>query len=395
MYESYFKLTKKPFDLVPNPEFLFLSRSHRRALIHFDYGIHERAGFILLTGEVGSGKTTLIRDLINKRPAGVVLSKVFNTCVDFEQFLVMVNEDFGLSVGDKDRSILLRDLNDFLIEQYSQGNKPTLIIDEAQNLSTGLLEDIRMLSNLEADDYKLLQIIMVGQPELRNTLSLPGLRQLRQRISINCHLAPLNRQEVEEYILHRLEVAGNREAVMFFPDSIDIISRFSRGIPRLINIICDFLMLSAFAEETQQIDGEMVRSIISDLDFESHYWGESVASNSDDVNFCSSGEVRFSDKGTQKSEIECLLMEVINRLDTLEKKAIISSGEYIEELGKRLDQTEQSFCEYMKTTTQEISGLSQALQITKDNDSLAAPLHKTGEDTSRKKGFLGKLFRAV
>lgn len=272
MYEAFFNLKKKPFDLVPNPDFLFQSRSHRRAIIHLDYGIHERVGFILLTGEVGSGKTTIIRDLIKKQQDRVILSKIFNTCVTFEQFLTMVNDDFGLPVREKDRTSLLRDLNDFLIEQYSLGNKPTLIIDEAQNLTIELLEDIRMLSNLEADDAKLLQIIMVGQPELRKTLASPALLQLRQRISINCHLFPLSCVEVEEYILHRLEVAGNRHAVTFSPESVEIIHRYSRGIPRLVNIICDFLMLSAFAEEATKIDEDMVRDVIGDLDFENQFW---------------------------------------------------------------------------------------------------------------------------
>jgi putative secretion ATPase (PEP-CTERM system associated) len=277
MYESFFNLTTKPFDLVPNPDFLFLSKAHKRALVYLDYGINERAGFILLTGEIGSGKTTLIRDLIKHTRPGVVLSKIFNTNVNFDQLLAMINDDFNLPVQGKDRIALMRDLNDFLIEQYSLGNRPTLIIDEAQNLTPELLEDIRMLSNLETDDTKLLQIIMVGQPELRRTLSLPGLLQLRQRISINCHINPLTRTEVEEYILHRLEVAGNRRAVTFSAEAMDIICGYSRGIPRLINIICDFLMLAAFAEERTHLDAEMAEDLVGDLDFENRYW-EGVAS---------------------------------------------------------------------------------------------------------------------
>ncbi len=316
MYEAFFNLKKKPFDLVPNPDFLFQSRSHRRAIVHLDYGIHERVGFILLTGEVGSGKTTIIRDLIKKQPEGVLLSKVFNTCVTFEQFLTMVNDDFGLPVRDKDRTSLLRDLNDFLIEQYSLGNKPTLIIDEAQNLTVELLEDIRMLSNLEADDSKLLQIIMVGQPELRKTLASPALLQLRQRISINCHLAPLNSTEVEEYILHRLEVAGNRQAVTFSPDSIEIIYRYSRGIPRLINIICDFLMLSAFAEETTKIDEEMVRDVIGDLDFENQFWESGLPTQE--------SPPEKSNTLTQHADVLILemLQGIAERLNMLEKDSL-------------------------------------------------------------------------
>jgi len=352
MYESFFNLRKKPFDLVPNPEFLFMSRSHRRALIHLDYGIHERAGFILLTGEVGSGKTTLIRNLIKKRPAGVLLSKIFNTSVNFEQFLSMVNDDFGLDVHGKDRTALLRDLNDFLIEQYSLGNRPTLIIDEAQNLTPELLEDIRMLSNLEADDAKLLQIIIVGQPELRKTLALPTLLQLRQRISINCHLAPLSRPEVEEYILHRLEVAGNREAVTFCPDSMDIIYRFSRGIPRLVNIICDFLMLSAFAEETRQIDEDMVRDVIGDLDFENQFWESGLPEHGEILP--APGE--SSPPGKTGGEME-LLMDISERLSKLEKESIEFRETSLKEMGENLLSLGSAFRFYARETDAIVSEL--------------------------------------
>lgn len=273
MYESFFHLTAKPFELLPNPDFIYMSRSHKRAMSYLDYGVRERAGFVLLTGEVGSGKTTIIRNLIKKHLENVVLSKIFNTKVDSGQLIAMINDDFGLSVQNKDKIAMLKELNDFLIEQFLKGNQPVLIIDEAQNLPLDLLEEIRMLSNLETDNAKLLQIILVGQPELRTTLACPSMVQLRQRISINCHIHPLTRAETEEYILHRLEKAGDRNAVNFPQDTIDIIFFYSRGIPRLINIICDFLMLSAFAEETTNIDCEMVRDVTGDLDFENHFWG--------------------------------------------------------------------------------------------------------------------------
>ncbi len=272
MYESFFNLTSKPFELLPNPAFLFLSKSHKRAITYLDYGMRERAGFILLTGAVGSGKTTIIRDLVKRDYDNVIFSKVFNTHVNFEQLIAMINDDFGLPVQGKDKVALLRDLNDFLIQEYAKGNKPTLIIDEAQNLSHELLEEIRMLSNLEMDNAKLLQIILVGQPELRRTLAAPSLLQLRQRMGINCHIQPLSRPEIDEYIYYRLEVAGNRNAVTLTNQALDVIYKFSRGIPRLVNIICDFLMLAAFAEETTKLDEVMVRDVIGDLDFENQFW---------------------------------------------------------------------------------------------------------------------------
>jgi len=274
MYEAFFKLRKKPFELVPDPGFIYLSRSHKKALTYLDYGIRERVGFILLTGEVGSGKTTIIRDLLNKRYERVVLAKVFNTRVNSDQLLAMINDDFGLAVAGKDKVSLIRDLNDFLLEQYAAGNHPMLIIDEAQNLAADLLEDIRMLSNLESCEGKLLQIILVGQPELRDTLGRPELLQLRQRISINCHLKALSLEEMSEYIVHRMTVAGNGEALNFPPGTLDLIYQFSRGIPRLVNIICDFLMLSAFAEEASVASPEMARDVLGDLEFEQHFWGD-------------------------------------------------------------------------------------------------------------------------
>ncbi|MEI6703611.1 MAG: XrtA/PEP-CTERM system-associated ATPase, partial [Deltaproteobacteria bacterium] len=273
MYLSFFNLTCKPFDLIPNPEFMFLSKTHKKAITYLDYGIRERAGFVLLTGEVGSGKTTIIREMINKHLERVVLAKVFNTNVNSLQLLSMINEDFDLPVHGKDKIELLRDLNHFLVEQYGKRNQPLLIIDEAQNLSLETLEEIRMLSNLETSDSKLLQIFLVGQPELRNLLAKPELRQLRQRISIHCNLTPLNRQEVEEYIFHRLQVAGNRDAVRFAPQALDLIFVYSGGIPRLINIICDFMLLAAFAEGLHDVSEEIIRDIIGDLDFDNYYWG--------------------------------------------------------------------------------------------------------------------------
>jgi general secretion pathway protein A len=280
MYEKFFELDKKPFELVPNPEFLFLSKSHKKAIVYLDYGLKEHAGFILVTGEVGSGKTTIVRNLLKNLDDTVTLSKVFNTKVTSEQLIAMVNDDFGLDTAHKDKITLLRELTDFLIDQHAAGRWPTLIIDEAQNLSGELLEEVRMLSNLETDTSKLLQIILVGQPELRKTLAQPELRQLRQRISISCHLMPLSRQETEDYIFHRLEIAGNRNAVSFDEGSIEIIYSFSRGIPRLVNIICDFLMLSAFAEETKRMTRELVQEVIGEIEIENAYWNDVTAEGS-------------------------------------------------------------------------------------------------------------------
>lgn len=266
MYLDYYSFKCKPFDLVPNPEFMYFSKTHKRAITYLNYGITERAGFILLTGEVGSGKTTIIRDLIERHNNNILLGKVFNTNVNAEQLIEMINDDFEIPVRGKDKISLLKELNHFLVEQYSKGNRPVLIIDEAQNLTAETLEEVRMLSNLETSDSKLLQIILVGQPELRELLTKPELRQLRQRISIQCHLLPLTRHEMEEYIFHRLEIAGNRDALLFSKKALDAVYSYSGGIPRLINILGEFLLLSAYAEDVRYIEEEMIIDIAGDLD---------------------------------------------------------------------------------------------------------------------------------
>lgn len=277
MYEQFFGLNRKPFELVPNPDFLYMSRTHHRVGMYLDYAMKENSGFILLTGEVGSGKTTIIRRLLKMIGPEVQVSKIFNTHLSSEQLLATINDDFGLEIEGKSKVQLLRDLYAFLISQYGQQRRSVLIVDEAQNLSIDSLEELRMLSNLETNDSKLLQIILVGQPELKKILSVPELRQLRQRISIHCHLHPLARQEMEEYIRHRLEVAGCRTAAVFAGNALDLIFECSGGIPRLINIICDFLFLSAFADGTREISAHLVVEVASDPQFEGQFFPRRTA----------------------------------------------------------------------------------------------------------------------
>lgn len=271
MYTKFFDLSAKPFDLLPNPQFLYLSKGHRKALSYLQYGVQERAGFSLLTGEVGSGKTTLLRDIINKISGEMSLAMVFNTKVDGHQLIALINDDFGLKTEGKDKVQLINELNDFLLGEHAAGRQAIIIIDEAQNLTEEVLEEIRLLSNFEADSFKLVQIILVGQPELKQIIARPSLRQLRQRISICCHLNPLNREEIEEYILHRLGTVGRRDCINFAEGVFDAIFRFSAGIPRLINLICDYLLLSAFVEETRSIDMDMIKDALTELSFEDEH----------------------------------------------------------------------------------------------------------------------------
>ncbi len=272
MYESFFAFEKKPFDLLPNPEMLYLSRSHKRTMTYLDYGIASMAGFILLTGDIGSGKTTIIRNMVNLRRKDLMISKVYNTKVDSSELLGLINADFGLDASGKTRLQLLDELNAFLIERFAEGKRSMIIIDESQNLSVESLEEIRLLSNLETDYEKLLQIVLVGQPELRGVLQDPKLLQLRQRIGVNCHLHPLSLDELENYISFRMEKAGNRAAATFPVDAIGEIFNATRGIPRLVNILCDYLLLDAYVESTNNINVQRVQRVVEDLDFKATYW---------------------------------------------------------------------------------------------------------------------------
>jgi general secretion pathway protein A len=392
MYESFFELRVKPFELLPDPKFIYLSKSHKKALTYLDYGIRERAGFILLTGEVGSGKTTLIRDLLDKHYEHAVLSKIFNTRATSEQLLAMINDDFGLPTQGMDKVTLIRDLNNFLVDQYGLGNQPILIIDEAQNLSQELLEEVRMLSNLESSDSKLLQIILVGQPELRKILSAPELRQLRQRIGISCHLQALNREETEQYILHRLQVAGNVAAVDFSVGALDIVFYYSKGIPRLINIICDFLMLSAFAEETKAISVELVHDIIGDLDFNNQFWGEFEQSCGADSAELEGSGIPYQAVSAGNEAYRVLLAEICDRLGRLEERVAAADPEVLGEIGKRLDLHGQAVQDYMHRTSIELSELKKEFKMHKS--AVAAELSSREREPEKKKGLLRNLFHA-
>ncbi|MBE0501710.1 MAG: AAA family ATPase [Desulfuromonadales bacterium] len=265
MYESFFNFKQKPFDLLPDPQFLYMSNTHRRAMNYLQYGFDERAGFILLTGDIGSGKTTLLRALMNRLDDRAVISRVFNTQIDPSQLLGLINMDFGLAVTRLDKVKLIKDLNDFLIGCYTRKEKPLLIIDEAQNLSNETLEEIRLLSNLESGSEKLLQIIMVGQPELQAILNQKALTQLRQRLSVSCHLERLTLEETSNYFYHRLECAGNRAAITLPEGAFEQIDKLCNGVPRLINILGDYLLLAAFSDQITEISDSFLHELVEEL----------------------------------------------------------------------------------------------------------------------------------
>ena len=267
MYLSFFSLNEKPFALTSNPSYLYLSPRHKEALAYLTYGIRERMGFIEITGEVGTGKTTICRALLNQLDERTKTAFIFNSNLTEFQLIQTIIDDLGIQPKRRSRAYLFQELNLFLIDQMAQNNNVVLIIDEAQNLSYRLLEQVRMLSNLEAENEKLIQIVLVGQPELRDKLRQPGLRQLRQRIAVRYHIEALDRGDVSLYIHHRLRLAGANGSVSLFDEpALEEICKYSSGIPRLINVVCDKALLMGYVLEQRPITGDIVRRCVRELE---------------------------------------------------------------------------------------------------------------------------------
>ncbi len=259
MYLEFLGLREKPFAMTADPSFLYLSKKHREALSHMVYGVRERKGFIEITGEVGTGKTTLCKVLLRHLDPTTKTALILQPTLSELQLLQAVVQDFGLNPMRTNGFGLFNQLNRFLLEEAERSNNVVLIIDEAQNLSLRVLEQIRILSNLETDKEKLIQIILVGQPQLREKLSLPALEQLRQRIGVRYHMMPLDLDEVRTYIEHRLRVAGSDGLLEWTLDGVEEVYRCSKGIPRLINLICDRCLLACYVFRVKRVDGEIVR----------------------------------------------------------------------------------------------------------------------------------------
>ena len=266
MYCQFYGLKERPFNVTSDPAFFFLSRKHKEALSHLLYGVSQRKGLIVLTGEIGTGKTTLCRFFLNQLSKNVKTAFILNPSFSDIELLEAIVNDFGVSAKDNSRLGLLWELNKFLLRESEATNNVVLIIDESQNLKARLLEQIRLLSNLETEKDKLLQVILVGQPELNRKLNLYDLRQLRQRIMVRFHITPLELDEIKSYIIHRLNIAGAANRIQFSDEAIKVISDFSGGTPRLINMACDRALLAGFVAESNVIDLGIINKCVEELD---------------------------------------------------------------------------------------------------------------------------------
>jgi general secretion pathway protein A len=271
MYLEHFNLTERPFSITPDPRFLYMSARHREALAHLLYGLGDGGGFVQLTGEVGTGKTTICRCLLEQIPDNVDLAVVLNPKVTAIELIATVCDELGIGYDADNVSIksLTDVLNRYLLDAYARGRHTVLIIDEAQNLSADVLEQVRLLTNLETSTQKLLQIILIGQPELRSLLAREDMRQLAQRVTARYHLEPISREETDAYIRHRLQICGSSQTV-FNKGAVNKIQHLSGGIPRLINVLCDRSMLGAFVEGRAQVDAKVVKKAASEVLAESH-----------------------------------------------------------------------------------------------------------------------------
>jgi putative secretion ATPase (PEP-CTERM system associated) len=266
MYERFYNLRERPFALSPDPEYLYPSRVHREALDYLRYGIETHAGFVMVTGEIGSGKTTMLQTVLRGLDNRTIVARIVNTMLEPRELLETIMIDLGLDATGKSKPVLLRDLAQFLIDQRMAGRLVLIVVDEAQNLSLATLEEIRMLSNLETEKSKLLQIVLVGQPELRDSLASDQLAQLRQRITVSYHLRPLDADETMEYINHRLRRAALGAPLQFPPEVTKLVFERSGGVPRLINVICDAVLVFGYAAEQPMIDRALAREVMAELE---------------------------------------------------------------------------------------------------------------------------------
>lgn len=314
MYKSFFGLKENPFNANPDPRYLFLTRDIQEALAGLAYGIKNRKGFILLTGEVGTGKTTLLNRLLDwLNLEGVATAYIFNSQLDISQLLDFMMADFGIVCESRDKSHVLMRLNHWLLQRYRDRKTSVLIVDEAQNLSFDVLEEIRLLTNFETANEKLLQIVLSGQPELDEKLRDPRLRQLRQRITMRCHTQPLSHEELSGYIAERLRIGGANGTPVFSPESIELIFKYSRGIPRVANLLCEHSLINSFVEQVRPVPERVVQEAAHEFELdEVDPMARPVARNGEDPSAAVEGLLR---------SLSHLLQEMSDRTKSVRSEA--------------------------------------------------------------------------
>ncbi|MCF8068052.1 MAG: AAA family ATPase [Desulfobacterales bacterium] len=336
MYKEFYGFSKKPFNITPNSEFLYLSPKHKDAITFLEYGLMEDTGFVLLTGEIGMGKTTLIHHMLKRIEANRLVASIDNTNVDSVQLLHMILQEFGLTSQSGNKALILKTLIDYMKDKVAKNLKPLLIIDEAQNLSDEALEEVRLLSNMQWEDKMLLQIILVGQPELKSTIESPRMSSFSQRIAVRFHLPSLTREETKEYIEHRLNKADG-DTEIFSEDALEKIYELSRGIPRSINLICNEALVYGFADDLKKIDSSIFDKRDSErgiIELESEEISEEIMP----VVHNKYNRIQSADPYYQKLEayIQTLEKRTDSRLENLEQLASSVQNDVVERIWKLL-----------------------------------------------------------
>ena len=318
MYEAFYRLRAKPFSLNPDPAFFFGSKGHKRAMSYLEYGLHQGEGFIVITGEVGAGKTTLVRNLFRKLDSGsLVAAQLVSTQLDADDTLRMVAASFGLPLEDKNKAVLLKRLEAFLLACREQNKRALLVVDEAQNLTPRAVEELRMLSNYQAGDGSLLQTFLLGQPEFRVTMQSAGMLQLRQRVIASYHLGPLDAEDTRGYIEHRLRTVGWQADPTLSEEAYAEIFSFAGGIPRRINTLCDRLLLMGYIEEKHVLGAPDVKAVIADIQHESAYPEAPVVQAGTaniDAQFTTETETRLGHLEERTADLERSVTQVLKLL---------------------------------------------------------------------------------
>lgn len=391
MYSAFFGFREKPFNVVPDPSFLYPSARHRMALTYLEYGLSENIGFILLSGEIGTGKTTLVRYLTSRLKKNMDTAVIFNTNVTADQLIKQILRELEIKVCEEDKTENLDRLNDYLITRYSRNRRVLLIIDEAQNLDMASLEEVRMLSNLQTRRESLLQIMLVGQPELRIKIKDPALAQLAQRIAVSYHLAPMTRQETAEYISHRLKNAGCGNPDLFTAEAVDLIHEKSRGIPRSINILCDAALVYAYADSAGQVSLDIVKQTVLDREEQGVIPEGAVWQENQTLNQSGSG-LQESELVRRISHLEERMADLSARLDcrTRETQEVIETerDRLVMKLTQLLDQERRKSDRFLYQCSRYRTRIQEMEEV------LACPEESRNipDKAPCKPGFLKKIF---